>query len=126
MDFSTENPDGPKSWVADIAESLKGETVAFDGKMQRGSFDTASGKSPLHSVSVWAYGLRLKLGLSSVSEKSNEIPAVQELIKVLDLEGSVVTADAMHCQRETAKAVVDKNADYILRQKEINPCSKTS
>ncbi len=90
-----------QSWVADIAGSLKGETIAFDGKTLRASFDSASGKSPLHSVSAWACGLRLTQGLTSVSEKSNEIPAVQELIKVFDLEGSVVTADAMHCQRKT-------------------------
>lgn len=110
-----------QSWVADIAGSLKGETIAFDGKTLRGSFDTASGKSPLHSVSAWACGLRLTLGLTSVSEKSNEIPAVQELINVLDLEGAVVTADAMHCQRETAKAVVEKKADYILVAKGNQP-----
>jgi predicted transposase YbfD/YdcC len=110
-----------QSWVADIAGSLKGETVAFDGKTLRGSFDSASGKSALHSVSAWACGLRLTLGLTSVDEKSNEIPAVQELINVLDLEGAVVTADAMHCQRETAKAVIEKKADYILVVKGNQP-----
>jgi predicted transposase YbfD/YdcC len=110
-----------QSWVADIAGSFKGETTAFDGKTLPGAFDSASGKSPLNSVSAWACGLRLTLWLTSVSEKSNEIPAVQELINVLDLEGAVVTADAMHCQRETAKAVVEKKADYILVAKGNQP-----
>lgn len=110
-----------QSWTNEIAGSLKGETVAFDGKTLRGSFDSASGKSALHSVSAWACGMRLTLGLTSVDEKSNEIPAVQELLKVLDLDGAVVTADAMHCQKETANAVIKKNADYVLVVKGNQP-----
>jgi len=65
--------------------------------------------------------MRLTLGLISVDEKSNEIPAVQELLKVLDLDGAVVTADAMHCQKETAKAVIGKEADYLLMVKGNQP-----
>ena len=57
------------------------------------------------------------IALQSVAEKSNEIPAVQELIDVLDLGGAVVTADAMHCQRETAAKIVEKNADFVLMVK---------
>lgn len=72
-------------------------------------------------VSAWVCGLRLTLGLTSVSGKPNEISAVQELINVLDLKGSVVTSEAMHCQRETAKAVVEKEADYILVAKGNQP-----
>lgn len=89
-----------QSWTEDVCATVKGETIAMDGKTLRGSFDSASGKSPLHSVSAWACGLRLCLGLRSVDDKSNEIPAVQELIAMLDLKGSVVTADAMHCQKK--------------------------
>ena len=103
-----------QSWTMEIAGSLKGETVAFDGKTLRGSFDRASQQSSLHSVSAWACGLRLCLGLKSVDDKSNEIPAVQELIAMMDLEGAVVTADAMHCQKATARAIIDKKADYLL------------
>ena len=110
-----------QSWTNEIAGCLKGETVAFDGKTLRGSFDHASGKSALHSVSAWGCGMRLCVGLTSVDEKSNEIPAVQELLKVLDLEGAVVTADAMHCQKETAKAVIDKKADFVLVVKGNQP-----
>jgi predicted transposase YbfD/YdcC len=110
-----------KAGWPDIAGSLKGETIAFDGKTLRGSFDSASPKSPLHSVWAWTCGLRLTLGLISISEKSNAIPAVQKLTNVLDLEGAVVTADAMHCQRETTKAVVETKVDYILVAKGNRP-----
>jgi predicted transposase YbfD/YdcC len=106
-----------ESWAGEIARSLRGETVAFDGKTLRGSFDDASGKSALHSVSAWACGLRLCIALKSVDEKSNEIPAVQQLIEVLDLAGAVVTADALHCQRETAGKIIAKQADFVLMVK---------
>jgi predicted transposase YbfD/YdcC len=106
-----------ESWANSIAQSLKGETVALDGKTLRGSFDRASGKSALHSVSAWCCGLKLCLALKSVEDKSNEIPAVQQLIDLLDLAGAVVTADAMHCQRETAGKIIAKEADYVLMVK---------
>jgi predicted transposase YbfD/YdcC len=106
-----------ESWAMDIAQSLRGETVAFDGKTLRGSFDKASHKSALHSVSAWACGLKMCLALKSVEDKSNEIPAVQQLIDMLDLAGAVVTADAMHCQRETAAKVIAKEADYVFMVK---------
>lgn len=106
-----------ESWAMDVAQSLKGETVAFDGKTLRGSFDKASNKSALHSVSAWACGLKMCIALKSVEDKSNEIPAVQQLIDVLDLAGAVVTADAMPCQRETAEKIVAKKADFVLMVK---------
>lgn len=106
-----------ESWARSIAQSLKGETVAFDGKTLRGSFDAASGTSALHSVSAWVCGLKMCLALKSVEDKSNEIPAVQQLIDLLDLQGAVVTVDAMHCQRETASKIVAKKADYLLMVK---------
>lgn len=106
-----------ESWTREMAHSLKGETVAFDGKTLRGSFDAAADKSALHSVSAWACGLRMCIALKSVAEKSNEIPAVQQLIDMLDLSGAVVTADALHCQRETAEKIVAKQADFVLMVK---------
>ncbi len=105
------------SWARDLAHALTGETVAFDGKTLRGSFDKASHKSALHSVSAWVCGLKMCIALKSVEDKSNEIPAVQQLIDMLDLAGAVVTADAMHCQRETAEKIVAKQADYVLMVK---------
>lgn len=106
-----------ESWARDIAHCLTGETVAFDGKTLRGSFDKASSRSALHSVSAWVCGLKMCIALKSVEDKSNEIPAVQQLIDMLDLAGAVVTADAMHCQRETAGKIVAKQADYVLMVK---------
>ena len=106
-----------ESWTREMAHSLRGETVALDGKTLRGSFDAAAEKSPLHSVSAWVCGLKMCLALQSVAEKSNEIPAVQQLIDLLDLGGAVVTADALHCQRETAAKIVAKDADYVLMVK---------
>jgi len=115
-----------ESWANSIAHSLKGETVALDGKTLRGSFDKASGKSALHSVSAWVCGLKLCLALKSVEDKSNEIPAVQQLIDLLDLAGAVVTADAMHCQRETADKIIAKDADYVLMVKGNQETLETS
>jgi predicted transposase YbfD/YdcC len=106
-----------ESWARDLAQSLAGETVAFDGKTLRGSFDKALGKSALHSVSAWLCGLKMCIALKSVEDKSNEIPAVQQLIDMLDLADAVVTADAMHCQRETADKIIAKEADYVLMVK---------
>lgn len=110
-----------ESWSNEIAGSLQGQTLAIDGKTLRGSFDTASSKSPLHSITAWACGLRMCIGAISVDSKSNEIPAVQMLLEQLDIQGAVVTADAMHCQKETAKIIHDKGADYILQVKGNQP-----
>jgi len=106
-----------ESWAQDLAHSLSGATVALDGKTLRGSVDRAVQKSPLHSVSAWVCGLKMCIGLKSVEDKSNEIPAAQQLIDMLDLAGAVITADAMHCQRETAAKIVAKEADYVLMVK---------
>jgi len=103
-----------QAWAIELAGSLKGQTVAVDGKTLCGSFDTETGKSALHSVSAWACGLKLCLGIQSVDMKSNEIPAVQTLIDMLEIEGAVITGDAMHCQRKTCKAIIDKRADFLL------------
>ncbi len=93
------------------------EVIAIDGKMLRRSFDTASAKSPLHLVSAWASEQRLVLGQIAVDDKSNEITAVPKLLELLTLKGRIVTLDAMHCQRETAKAITGAGGDYALALK---------
>ena len=110
-----------QSWATDISSSMKGQTVAFDGKTMRGSFDVATNQSAFHLITAWACGLRLCIAVKSVESKSNEIPAVQQLIEQLDLKESVVTADAMHCQKETAELIIKKEADYILQVKGNQP-----
>jgi predicted transposase YbfD/YdcC len=110
-----------QSWASDIAHTLRGHTVALDGKTLRGSHDLSRSKSALHSVSAWVCGLKMCVGLKSVEDKSNEIPAVQALIDMLDLQGAVVTVDAMHTQVETADKIVAKEADYIMIAKGNQP-----
>jgi predicted transposase YbfD/YdcC len=83
----------------------------------RRSFDKASGKSALHMVSAWGCEQRLVLGQVATDAKSNEITAVPKLLKMLSLEGSIVTVDALNCQREIARQIIDQKADYALALK---------
>jgi predicted transposase YbfD/YdcC len=99
-----------------FAETLQG-VVALDGKTLRRSFDHAAAQSPLHLVSAWAADQRLVLGQVAVDDKSNEITAVPKLRALLSLKGTIVTADAMHCQRATAAQIVEQQGDYVLALK---------
>ena len=98
-----------------------GGIVALDGKTARRSFDRSRDASSLHVVSAWACGARLVLGQRAVGGDSNEIDALLDLLAMLDLEGQVVTADALHCQRRTAAALLERRADYVLALKENQP-----
>jgi predicted transposase YbfD/YdcC len=91
--------------------------VAIDGKVLRRSFDTASGKSALHMVSAWGCELRMVLGQIATDEKSNEITAVPKLLKMLSLKDTIVTVDALNCQRAIAQQIVDQGGDYALALK---------
>jgi predicted transposase YbfD/YdcC len=105
------------TWVDAFAGSLRGQGIAIDGKTLRGSFDRAAGQSALHTITAFACDMRVCLRQVSVDDKSNEIPAVPELLKLLELSGATVTLDAMHCQVETARAILEAKADYILTVK---------
>jgi predicted transposase YbfD/YdcC len=105
-------------WTQSLGELMEGQVVALDGKMLRRSMDTAAAKSPMYMVSAWAGANRLVLGQLKVDEKSNEITAVPKLLDMLMLEGSVVTTDALGCQKEIAQKVLDKGADYLLAVKD--------
>ena len=104
-------------WVDQFAGSLRGKGIAIDGKVLRGSFDRAAGQSPLHTMTAFATETRLVIRQISVDDKSNEIPAVPTLLSLMEIEGAVITLDAMHCQKKTAKAITDQKADYILTVK---------
>ncbi len=91
--------------------------VAIDGKVLRRSFDRASGKSPLHMVSAWGCEQRMVLAQIATDAKSNEITAVPKLLEMLALKGTIVTADAMHCQRDTAAQIVEQGGEYALALK---------
>lgn len=105
------------AWMASIAQLTQGQIVAIDGKTLRGSFDTASAKAAIHMVSAWACSNHLLLGQIKTDEKSNEITAIPQLLKLLHLQGCIVTIDAMGCQKAIAKAIVDQGADYVLALK---------
>ena len=106
------------AWVRALAEATSGRLIAIDGKTLRHSFDAAGGQGALHLVSAWAAENHLALGQRAVDGHSNEITAIPELLKILDLEGAVVTLDAMGCQRAIAAQIHDAGGDYVLTLKE--------
>ena len=106
------------SWTQAIAELLPGEVVAIDGKTARRSYDRAGKKGAIHMVSAWATGQSLALGQVKTDEKSNEITAIPQLLELLELNGCIVTIDAMGCQREIAQQITEGEADYVLAVKE--------
>jgi predicted transposase YbfD/YdcC len=110
------------AWTGELAG--RGGLVALDGKALRRSFDAAGGRAAVHMVSAFAAENRLVLGQRAVAEKSNEITAVPALLELLDLRGATVTADALHCQRQTAAAIRRRGADYILAVKDNQPALK--
>lgn len=105
-------------WVSEVVSLGKGVLVNIDGKNLRGSKEPIKGKKALNIVSAWVSAQSLVLGQVCCEEKSNEITAIPELLKILDLEGCVVTIDAMGCQKEIVKQIVDKKADYVIALKE--------
>jgi predicted transposase YbfD/YdcC len=105
------------AWVSSIAKLTAGEVVAIDGKALCGTRQ-AGNKGIVHMVSAWAENNGLVLGQRKVDEKSNEITAIPKLLEALELSGTVVTIDAMGCQKAIAEKIVAKKADYILAVKE--------
>jgi predicted transposase YbfD/YdcC len=108
-------------WTAALRESIDGEIIAIDGKTLRRSFDRAAAKGAIHMVSAWAHANRLVLGQLKVTDKSNEITAIPQLLRLLELEGTIVTIDAMGCQKEIAHTIVQQGADYVLALKDNHP-----
>lgn len=106
-----------RRWL-DVERGARG-VVAVDGKTIRGSASSAHGA--YHVVSAFAEESQLVLGELCVDDKSNEITAVPELLDMLDVEGAIVTADAMSCQRKTADKIIEKKADYVLALKDNQP-----
>ena len=104
-------------WMQSVAQLTNGEVVAIDGKTLRHSYDSSSNTAAMHMISAWADGASLVLGQLKVNEKSNEITAIPKLLEMLDLSGCVVTIDAMGCQKEIAKSIIKKDADYVLALK---------
>jgi len=103
-------------WVNSLSTFSKGQVVAIDGKTIRGAKSKGS-KSPIHMVSAWACENNLVLGQVKVNDKSNEITAIPELLKILSLEDCIITIDAMGCQVKIADQIIEQGADYILAVK---------
>lgn len=106
-----------RAWVAEVAQLTAGEVVALDGKTVRGSHARGEGRGPLAVVSAWAQANRLTLGQYRVAADSNEITAVPELLRLLDVKGCIVTVDAINTQKDTAVAIRARGADYVLALK---------
>jgi predicted transposase YbfD/YdcC len=105
------------SWVKAVSQLTQGQVIAIDGKTLRRSHDRANGKSAIHLVSAWASANHLVLGQLKVDDKSNEITAIPELLEVLELSGCIITIDAMGCQKDIARQIVEQGADYVLALK---------
>jgi predicted transposase YbfD/YdcC len=105
-------------WVQAINELTQGQVIAIDGKQLRGSASPVTGKNALNIVSAWATANQLFLGQVKVGEHSNEITAIPELLKMLELGGCLVTIDAIGTQREIAQQIVEQGGDYLLSVKE--------
>jgi predicted transposase YbfD/YdcC len=105
------------TWIESLNEKISG-VIAIDGKALRRSHDRANGKKALHMVSAWASENRMVLAQVAVKEKSNEITAIPELLRLLDLEGCIVTIDAIGTQRAIAAQIIEQKGDYALALKE--------
>ena len=105
-------------WIQAVVQVTQGQVVAIDGKTLRRSYDRRSAKAAIHMVSAWATHNRVVLGQLKTEEKSNEITAIPELLKVLAVSGCIVTIDAMGCQKAIAQQIVEQEAAYVLALKQ--------
>jgi len=119
--FSRINPEQLRccflSWIKSLEINTSGELIAIDGKKLRRSYDTKQGVRAIHMVSAWAVKNRIVLGQIKTAEKSNEITAIPELLKLIDIKDSTVTIDAMGCQKNIAQAIIHGGGDYVLSLK---------
>ncbi len=113
----TELEVGFQRWVSSLATAMRAKDIQIDGKVIRGSGDSQRGKPPLHVVSAWVGSAQLLLGQVKTDAKSNEITAIPELLKLLVVEGCLVTIDAMGMQTDIATQIVQQGGDYLLAVK---------
>lgn len=105
------------NWVRRVADLTNGEIVALDGKTLRRSHDRPLGKNAIELVTAWARSNRLMLGQVKVAADSNEIKAVPELLRLLEIKGCIVTVDAINTQKETVAEIREQEADYVVALK---------
>ena len=104
-------------WIEGVFRMTGGQVIAIDGKTVRRSHDRTIGKEAIHMVSAWASANGISLGQRKVDDKSNEITAIPELLRLLNVMGCIVTIDAIGCQKKIAQTIRDEKADYVLRVK---------
>lgn len=104
-------------WVQSVFEITEGQVIPIDGKTLRRSHDRSEGKAAIHVVSAWASANKIVLGQVKTAEKSNEITAIPELLRLLDIKGCIVTIDAMGCQTAIAAQIREQGGDYVLALK---------
>ncbi len=105
------------AWMQEVCQRLGGQVIAIDGKTLRGSYDRNSNKAAIQMVSAWAQANRVVLGQVKTDAKSNEITAIPHLLKFLDIQGCIVTIDAMGCQKAIAEQIIAAKGDYVLALK---------
>ncbi len=105
-------------WVRAVEKLTAGQVIAVDGKQLRRSHDRKAGKAAIYMVSAWATQNQLVLGQTKVADKSNEITAIPELLRLLDISGCIVTIDAIGTQTEITETIIEGGGDYLLAVKE--------
>ena len=104
-------------WVKALHQIIQGQVIGIDGKQMRGSHEHRKGKRAIYMVSAWAEQNHLVLGQRQVAEKSNEITAIPELLRLLEIKGCIVTVDAIGTQTKIAKQIIQAEGDYLLAVK---------
>lgn len=108
-------------WVEQHFHVPRGQVIAVDGKTARGSRDSFRGQDAIHLVSAWATETGVLLGQRKVDDKSNEITVVPDLLKLLFIKGCIVTVDALNCQKDIARTIIEQQADYVFALKANHP-----
>jgi len=106
-----------RAWIQAVEKLTDGQIVAIDGKTLRRSHDRAVGKEALHMLSAWASENGVVIGQMQVNAETNEITAIPQLLDMLELNGCIVTIDAIGCQTDIVAQIVDQQADYVLTVK---------
>lgn len=105
------------TWLQSVFPVIGSDIIAVDGKTARRSHDRINGQKPIHMVSAWAVNQGLVLGQVKTDEKSNEITAIPELLRTIDLKSCVVTIDAMGAQTKITKQIIEQKGDYVISLK---------
>jgi predicted transposase YbfD/YdcC len=105
------------AWVTATFPNLPAQQIAIDGKLSRRSADASNDMPALRMISAWAAETGIVLGQMAVAPDSNEIPALPLLLETIDVEACDITADALHCQKETTAAIINANAHYTIAVK---------